>query len=156
MSQITTVQSGGGGGGFSVLPWTPVLQFGGSSVGVTYTTQQGFYQLVGNVVYYQFILVLSSVGSYTSSDIATIIGMPTSTSNSGFSGSICNDQNMALAAGGFYASYWFDNSIYLAATSANFLINDDQSPDTADSQFTNWSSFTAPGAFSGSGFYFTT
>lgn len=54
--------------------WTPTLQFGGASVGITYTTRTGNYTLFSNVVVAQCAIVLSSKGS--SAGIATITGWP--------------------------------------------------------------------------------
>ena len=51
--------------------WTPVLQFGGASVGITYSTQKGLYTRIGNQVYVWIIIVLSSKGSSTGSAIIT-------------------------------------------------------------------------------------
>jgi hypothetical protein len=54
--------------------WTPVLAFGGGSTGITYSTQAGTYQQVGNIVWVSATLVLTSKGSSTGS--ATITGLP--------------------------------------------------------------------------------
>lgn len=43
--------------------WTPTLTFGGASVGITYTTQTGFYAQIGTVVCVWFTILLSSKGS---------------------------------------------------------------------------------------------
>jgi hypothetical protein len=54
--------------------WTPVLRFGGLSVGITYTTQTGSYTKIGNRVYFDMFIVLSSKGS--SVGAADIAGLP--------------------------------------------------------------------------------
>lgn len=54
--------------------FTPELQFGGSSTGITYQQQIGRYTRVGNVVYYSVQLWLTSKGSATGA--ATIEGLP--------------------------------------------------------------------------------
>jgi len=54
--------------------WTPVLNFGGATTGITYTTQQGQYSRIGNLVIAEFYIVLSSKGSATGA--ATITGLP--------------------------------------------------------------------------------
>ena len=56
------------------LSWTPVLQFGGASTGITYTTQVGSYTRIGNVVTFTMNIVLSSKGSATGS--AAVTGLP--------------------------------------------------------------------------------
>ena len=54
--------------------WTPVLAFGGASVGVTYAAQAGTYTKIGRLVTGRFVLVLSSKGASTGA--ATIEGLP--------------------------------------------------------------------------------
>ena len=48
-----------------MIPWTPVLSFGGSSTGITYATQAGWYEVHGNLVTCYYALVLTSKGSQT-------------------------------------------------------------------------------------------
>ncbi len=55
--------------------FTPVLNFGGATTGITYTTQEGYYNQTGKVIQFQIRIVLSSKGSATGS--ATITGLPT-------------------------------------------------------------------------------
>lgn len=54
--------------------WTPAVSFGGSTTGVTYSTQVGEYTRVGNLVTVTLHLVLTSNGSGTGS--ALIGGLP--------------------------------------------------------------------------------
>jgi hypothetical protein len=54
--------------------FTPVLAFGGASVGITYTTQSGKYTRVGNMVCYEITIILSSKGSSVGG--ARISGLP--------------------------------------------------------------------------------
>ena len=54
--------------------FTPVLNFGGASTGITYTLQVGEYTRIGNCIFYTLTLVLSSKGALTGS--ATITGFP--------------------------------------------------------------------------------
>jgi hypothetical protein len=59
--------------------FTPTLQFGGASVGITYvavTGRTGRYKKIGNVVFFSFEIRLSSKGS--SVGAATIAGLPES------------------------------------------------------------------------------
>lgn len=66
-----------GGGALSVyIPrtaWTPVLAFGGASVGITYSQQVGWYIQIGDLVYFGLSITLTSKGS--SSGNATITGL---------------------------------------------------------------------------------
>lgn len=54
--------------------FTPALAFGGSSTGVTYTTQAGQYAKIGQFVYFTISVVLTNNGSGTGS--ASITGLP--------------------------------------------------------------------------------
>lgn len=53
--------------------WSPVIAFGGASVGVTYTAQIGKYTKIGNVVHFQVSITLSNKGSSTG---AVTISLP--------------------------------------------------------------------------------
>lgn len=59
--------------------FTPVLQFGGASAGITYATQQGDYCRVGNLVIARVYIVLTAKG--TSVGAATIAGLPIAASS---------------------------------------------------------------------------
>lgn len=54
--------------------FTPGLQFSGSSTGITYSSQNGEYTKIGNIVFYQLSLILTSKGS--ASGIAQVTGLP--------------------------------------------------------------------------------
>lgn len=54
--------------------WTPVLGFGGASVGITYSVQAGNYTVFGDVVIANFKITLTSKGSSVGN--ATITGLP--------------------------------------------------------------------------------
>lgn len=60
--------------------WTPALSFGGSSTGITYSTQTGIYSRIGNIVYFSLQIVLSSKGAQTGN--AAITGFPLTISGS--------------------------------------------------------------------------
>jgi hypothetical protein len=59
--------------------WTPIITFGGASVGITYAFQQGSYTKVGRLVTATCLVSLSSKGS--SSGDAYIDGLPFATSS---------------------------------------------------------------------------
>lgn len=80
--------------------FTPVLAFGGGSTGITYSTQYGKYQHVGNCVTFAIFFALSSKGSSTGS--ATITGLPVTSSNDGGSYSFFLDILDGGAAGSTY------------------------------------------------------
>jgi hypothetical protein len=54
--------------------FTPVLNFGGATTGITYAVQSGTYRLVSNMCFFDIEIILTSVGSATGA--ATITGMP--------------------------------------------------------------------------------
>lgn len=54
--------------------WTPVLNFGGATTGISYTLQEGYYTRIGRCVYFQFYILLSSKGSATGT--GTLTGLP--------------------------------------------------------------------------------
>ncbi len=54
--------------------WTPVLNFGGATTGITYSTQTGNYVRAGALVYVAMTIILSSKGSATGA--GTITGLP--------------------------------------------------------------------------------
>jgi hypothetical protein len=62
--------------------FTPVLQFGGASVGITYIQQRGTYTKIGNTVTIQFGIYLSSKGSSVGS--AIVAGLPFTSKNQSF------------------------------------------------------------------------
>lgn len=74
--------------------WTPVLAFGGASVGVTYSVQVGSYTQVGKVITAEGHIILTSKGSSVGN--VTISGLPVA-ANASFTGpsNIAYYQNMA-------------------------------------------------------------
>lgn len=64
---------------FNSSAFTPVLQFGGASVGITYSRQVGYFSRIDNIVYIDIDCVLTSKGSSTGN--ATITGIPFSAWN---------------------------------------------------------------------------
>ena len=54
--------------------WTPILKFGGASVGITYSVQSGRYTKIGNLVYVEISMALTSKG--ISNGIVSITGLP--------------------------------------------------------------------------------
>ena len=65
--------------------FTPAINFSGASVGVTYSSQTGSYQRIGNVVTFTISIVLTNKGSSTGN--LNITGLPYLASNSEFVGS---------------------------------------------------------------------
>lgn len=73
---VTSITLGGGTALANYLQgtFTPAIAFGGSSTGVTYSSQTGEYTRIGNVIYYSVAIILSSKGAQTGN--ATITGFP--------------------------------------------------------------------------------
>ena len=65
------------------LGWIPVLTFGGSSVGITYSTQEGIYQRHGRSVDVQFYIALTNKGAAVG--VAAITGVIPSPTLAGYS-----------------------------------------------------------------------
>ena len=59
---------------FSYGTWTPVINFGGATTGIKYTTQTGTWYKNGNQAIMSFSIQLSSVG--TATGIVTLTGLP--------------------------------------------------------------------------------
>ena len=64
------IQSGG--------TFTPILSFGGASVGITYSTQLGNYTKIGDRTFFTITITLTSKGS--SVGVAAIAGLPNTSS----------------------------------------------------------------------------
>ena len=92
--------------------WTPVLRFGGASVGITYLAQGAGYTKIGNVVVAWANPALSNKGS--SVGIATIAGLPFAANGDYTSQFTLSADVLNLdVAGGFYHPYcWaFNNTV---------------------------------------------
>lgn len=81
--------------------WTPTLTFGGGSTGITYGTRVGNYMRVGNLVFVDMSIVLTSKGSSTGS--AVVSGLPLTANASAVSGMVLRYiQTMASIVGEVY------------------------------------------------------
>lgn len=56
--------------------WTPALAFGGATTGITYTSRSGTYLQAFGLCWIDFTFLLSSKGTFSASDAATITGLP--------------------------------------------------------------------------------
>lgn len=122
--------------------FTPVIAFGGASVGVTYSTQSGTYMRIGNAVFFRLAIVLTSKGS--SVGTMTVTGLPLTATASPTKcdisyGKITYTGNELIA------------NVTASATtlSVSILTTAIATTDLADTNFANDSSLTI------SGFYFT-
>jgi hypothetical protein len=88
--------------------WTPGITFGGASAGVTYTSTQGYYTKVGNVVTVSCYINMSNKGSSTG--VARITALPFT----------CANNAAAYAA----PSLFFANLTFTGQVNAYVNIND--------------------------------
>lgn len=97
--------------------WTPVLAFGGLSVGITYTTQSGYYMRIGSMVIFSANIVLSSKGSSTGT--MSISGL-------GFTPAVqtavsCQTGNITYIAGQIQAASSGSSIVVVNTTSASLV-----------------------------------
>ncbi|MEP7454310.1 hypothetical protein [Phyllobacterium sp. SB3] len=93
--------------------WTPVVQFGGVSTGITYNTQTGEYQKIGKWVYLSFIIILTNKGAATGSMLIT--GLPFTIGNIGGGGSLGGiSQFQSTMTGLTSAPFYYGTSVTLS------------------------------------------
>lgn len=97
--------------------FTPALQFGGASTGITYGTQSGTYSRIGNVVTFCIHIILTSKGSSTGA--ATITGLPFSAATTTSLAMSCDTLTLTGSPNGLLVS----NSISLNQITAGTLAN---------------------------------
>lgn len=85
-----------------IQTWTPELYDSSlsPSEGQTYTTQEGYYVLIGNVVYIQGTIVMSGLGTLTAGDGVRIGNFPYAAAGAGGTLSFSGVANVNLAATG--------------------------------------------------------
>ena len=84
--------------------WTPALEFGGGTTGITYGEQTGHYTKIGRMVFVQADITLTSKGTDTGA--AKMTGLPftsSSTLNSVGSNIVCSYSNMASLQAAWWA-----------------------------------------------------
>lgn len=129
---------------YATGPFTPELEFGGASTGITYSSNTGKFTVYANVVYYVANIVLTSKGS--ASGNATVHGLPYIAGAFSTVDAVFAFGNITLPASCTYA--WGSVSIgnqyvdLFATTPAG------ANSALANTNFTNTSQFTV------SGFYF--
>jgi hypothetical protein len=77
--------------------FTPTLQFGGSSTGITYSLQSGAYTKIGRKVHVVIEILLSNKGSATGS--AAIAGLPFAATSRTFAATVNAAGNLSFANG---------------------------------------------------------
>lgn len=122
----------------SKTTWTPTITFGGSSTGITYLAQGGYYVRIGDYVFINFSILLSSKGSATGA--AQITGLPVTIANTGNQGSItplCG--GLTLSSGYLlYVTPLFNTTVLTMTVS-----NSSSLTNATDANFTNSTSIAA-------------
>lgn len=127
--------------------WTPALNFGAATTGITYGSQAGNYTRIGRAVFVQYSITLTSKGSATGN--ATLEGLPYTSLNSANSGNhsvIGNWTSITLDAGFTIITGQIN------ANSTHLTINENGSNKT-NTTLTN-TNFANTSVLSGSCFYF--
>lgn len=121
---------------YTTGPWTPAIQFGGASVGITYGARTGIYTQIGNKVTCAYTITLTNKGA--SVGAASIAGLPVVSSanaaNAGAGGSVNAFANLAGLTGAL--------TVACAASVSVVGINQSGAAATAaidDTNFTNTS-----------------
>ena len=131
---------------FQAGTWTPVLAFGGASTGITYALQDGRFQLVGNVVYVQFLITLTNKGSAVGN--ATVSGLPfTVINDANYSGNGMLGASLITLDAGFTYNF----AQYLPNATSVRLVESGSTQNVTDLADTNFANGTS---FSVWGFYF--
>ena len=97
---------------FSTGTWTPSLEFGGASTGITYASgfPVGYYSVIGNMVYVHCEFSLTSIGS--ASGDATIAGLPFPVNSQSNYNPVCSvfyGGSLVVTAGNVPQSFQFIN-----------------------------------------------
>lgn len=118
---VTSVTVGGGNAISTYVEgtWTPNIQIAGSSTGITYSTQAGYYSRINNNVTIYAYIVLSSKG--VGAGAVTISNLPVATGSNPLRGSIAIGYFTQLTAVGYTAlGMYFSDA---ASTVGKFIIS---------------------------------
>lgn len=91
-NNVTTIQPTAFG---LTKTFTPVLSFGGASVGITYGAQAGKYWLIGPIVFFDITIILTSKGSSTGT---AAVSLPFTSANDGHQLSVNIQSNITFPA----------------------------------------------------------
>ena len=121
--------------------WTPSLEFGGATTGITYSVQSGNYVRIGSIVYVDCTIALTSKGSATG--VASLAGLP-------FSSTTMTAQIALTAVSGITYS---GNEVFMlttgSSTSLRFFTGSSggSAAQLSDTGFTNASDFRVNGTY---------
>lgn len=125
--------------------FTPQLQFGGASVGITYNLQVGKYTQVSNIVFFNLEIGLTSKGSSTGA--ATVIGLPFTFASGFVTSSPVYTVAITTAS---HDSDIFANGSVLTPGSLGFIAVQTSVPASVglvDTNFSNTSAFIISGSY---------
>lgn len=105
--------------------WTPQLEFGGATTGITYTARTGLYTKIGNAIVFGCYIELSSKGSATGA--ATITGLTVGSAN------LPSNNVMVHSAGGAA----FQTPAFTIRTGTTFLVYSGAQTPMDDTHFGN-------------------
>lgn len=89
--------------------WTPELRFGGATTGIVYTDRFGRYTRIGNAVFWELDIVLSSKGTATGD--ASIAGLPFTSNNSRpYSNTVGGYANITLPSNATGMAFYIPNN----------------------------------------------
>lgn len=126
--------------------FTPVVNFGGASTGITYDVQFGKYNQIGNLIFYTFAIQLTSQGSSTGN--AGISGFPVA------SGGTFNAMNPLTNYSAITIAAASNLLIDPSTGTANFLLFVQSLTGGGSSNLTQ-SSFSNTTVLQGNGWYYT-
>jgi hypothetical protein len=124
--------------------FTPVLNFGSATTGITYSTQTGIYTRIGRMVFFSFSIVLTSKGTATGA--CAISGLPfASGTNADFTVSVNEFNNMSLGgAYPFFGHIQPGNSYFILQKQTAGV----SGTNIADTDFTNTTTLRMSGSYS--------
>lgn len=96
----------------SVGSWTPVLNIGGSTTGITYSVQQGFYYQLGPIVWFSCHINLTSKGAQVGTLAITGLPVAGGISSNDFTGIISYYDNLTMDVN-FVTPVWQANTTNL-------------------------------------------
>ncbi len=102
--------------------WTPNLKFGGASTGITYTSRSGQYIKVGNIAVIAFDMLLSSKGTFSAGDAATITPLPYSPAGSVMYGSGAHYFSGFSSISNAPVAYFSSTSLILLAAASTVAV----------------------------------
>ena len=104
--------------------WTPTLNLGGSSVGITYSKNVGRYTKIGRMVYASFDILLSNKGSSVGGASIDGLPFPNYAANQNNAGTIiCESGGVAWPLTGVYGMVWSDGNIYVRSQASTAYSN---------------------------------